>query len=64
MAAIKRFEDLEVWQIARELCRLVKRITSKGAIQKDFTLVNQIKGSSGSAIIKGEKFRNRKTSNV
>jgi hypothetical protein len=45
MATVKRFEDLEVWQIARELCLFVKKVTSKGKFQKDFTLVNQIRDS-------------------
>ncbi|MCK4662343.1 MAG: four helix bundle protein [Bacteroidales bacterium] len=46
MATIKRFEDLEVWQIARNLCRFVYRITSKGKFAKDFALKNQIRNSS------------------
>ena len=50
MATIKRFEDLEVWQIARNLCRFVYRITSKGEFTKDFTSKNQIRNSSGSSM--------------
>ena len=50
MATIKRFEDLEIWQIARELCKFIKRITTKGAIQKDFSLKDQIRRASGSTM--------------
>lgn len=50
MATIKRFEDLEVWQVARELCRFVCKITSKEKFSKDFTLKDQIRSSSGSAM--------------
>jgi len=50
MATVTRFEDLEVWQLARELCKSVKAITSKGDFAKDFTLKNQIQASSGSVM--------------
>lgn len=50
MATIKKFEDLEVWQIARELCRFVFQITSKGLFVKDFELKKQIRESSGSSM--------------
>lgn len=50
MATIKRFEDLEVWQRAREVCRRVKVLTDKERFSKDFTLKDQIKRSSGSTM--------------
>ncbi len=50
MATIKRFEDLEVWQRAREVCRRVKALTDKEKFSKDFTLKDQIKRSSGSTM--------------
>jgi len=50
MATIERFEDLECWQKARELCRYVYELTCKDKFSKDFTLVNQIRGSSGSSM--------------
>lgn len=50
MATVKRFEDLEVWQRAREICKLVSVYTKKQDFSRDFTLRDQIRGSSGSAM--------------
>lgn len=50
MATIKRFEDLEVWQKARELCNLVYPLTLKDSFARDFKLRDQINGSSGSVM--------------
>jgi len=47
---IERFEDLEIWQLARELCKFVYEITEKEPFSKDFTLRNQIRSSSGSTM--------------
>ncbi|HRD80969.1 MAG: four helix bundle protein [Saprospiraceae bacterium] len=46
--AIEKFEDLEVWKLARELCRVVFRVTSKNGFEQDFRLKAQIRASSGS----------------
>jgi four helix bundle protein len=48
MGTIKHFEDLEVWQKARELCKEIYKITLKPSFSKDFELKNQILRSSGS----------------
>lgn len=48
MATIKRFEDLEIWQIARRLCKEVFNLTNKGPFLKDFKFRDQIRSSSGS----------------
>lgn len=40
---IKRFEDLEVWQLARILVREVYEITQKAEFQKDFSLKDQVR---------------------
>ncbi len=48
MATIERFEDLEVWQKARELCKLIYEYTLKVNFSKDFSLRDQIRKSSGS----------------
>ncbi|HZY09747.1 MAG TPA: four helix bundle protein [Bacteroidota bacterium] len=45
---IERFEDLEVWQEARELCKKIKEVTSKNEFAKDFKFRDQIRDSSGS----------------
>ena len=50
MSKIEKFEDLEVWQEARELCRIVFSLTNKEPFCKDFELVRQIKKSSGSVM--------------
>ena len=50
MATIQRFEDLEIWQTAREICRDMNSVTGKKYFSRDFTLVDQIRRSSGSAM--------------
>lgn len=50
MATFKRFEDIIAWQKARELCKIINSFTKKELFSRDFKLVNQIKGSSGSAM--------------
>jgi four helix bundle protein len=46
MAKIERFEDLTSWQKARELNRLVYRISKNAAFAKDFGLRDQIRRAS------------------
>ncbi len=51
MSTVRRFEDLEIWQMARIVCkRIISLIRSSRSFQSDFTLINQIKGSSGSVM--------------
>jgi four helix bundle protein len=50
MATVTRFEDLEIWQLARELHKYVFRITSEAPFCRDFGLRNQIRDSSGSVM--------------
>lgn len=50
MATINRFEDIIAWQKARVLCKIIHDFTLKKPFYKDFKLVSQIKGSSGSAM--------------
>lgn len=50
MATIKQFEDLEIWQNARLICRKVNELTKNEKFRKDFSLVDQIRRSSGSAM--------------
>lgn len=40
---IQRFEDLEVWQLARVLVKEVYKITKKAEFQKDFGLKDQVR---------------------
>jgi len=50
MATIQRFEDLEVWQLARELALDIYNETLNLPFTKDFELVGQIRKASGSAM--------------
>lgn len=50
MSTFSRFEEILAWQKARELCRYIHVLTEKERFSRDFKLVNQIKGSSGSAM--------------
>jgi four helix bundle protein len=47
---IKRFEDLEIWQEARELCKVVYEITSTGPFSKDYKFRDQMRASAGSVM--------------
>jgi four helix bundle protein len=40
---IQRFEDLEAWQIARELTNHIYTITKKESICRDFGFIDQIR---------------------
>jgi len=48
MASVERFEDLEIWKKARELCKMINVYTEYEKFSRDFKLIGQIKGSSGS----------------
>ncbi|MEF9425661.1 MAG: four helix bundle protein [Candidatus Mariimomonas ferrooxydans] len=48
--AVKYFEDLEVWKLAREITRQIYEITKKKAFAKDYGLVDQIRRASVSAM--------------
>lgn len=50
MATFSRFEDIIAWQKVRILCKMINEFTQKEHYSKDFKLINQIKGSSGSAM--------------
>ena len=47
---IERFEDLDIWKEARELCKRVFEITSVGPFHNDFKFRDQIRSSSGSVM--------------
>jgi len=50
MATVKRFEDLEIWQLARQLSIDIFQLTLKEKFSKDFSLKDQIRSSSGSVM--------------
>jgi four helix bundle protein len=45
---ISCFEELEIWQEARELAKYIRSLTRKESFSKDYKLCNQINGSAGS----------------
>jgi four helix bundle protein len=47
---IDKFEDLEIWQEARVLCKYIFVITEKDPFCRDFKLRDQIRASSGSVM--------------
>ena len=47
---VDRFEDLEIWQDARELAKFVFEISSREPFCKDFKFRDQIRASSGSVM--------------
>ena len=51
MATITRFEDLEIWQLARELAlEIFNTYTHAEPFSKDFSLKDQINAASGSVM--------------
>ncbi len=47
---IDRFDQIEAWQLARELTQKVYRLTSKGKFVADFGLKGQIQRASSSSM--------------
>ena len=47
---IEKFEDIEAWQLARELTRRVYRLTRKALFSKDYGLKKQIQDAAGSSM--------------
>ena len=46
MATAKRFEDLEVWQRAKNLTNLIYKYSTDGAFSRDFGLRDQMRRAS------------------
>ena len=47
---IERFEDIEAWQLARELTNKVYKLTKKSSFSRDPGLKNQIQDAAGSSM--------------
>ncbi|MBU1693746.1 MAG: four helix bundle protein [Verrucomicrobia bacterium] len=47
---IRRFEDIEAWQIARELAKQVYVVSAQGSFRRDYSLKDQINRAAGSAM--------------
>src|SRR5512144_65014 len=50
MAMISRFEDIQAWQEARQLVKMIYKLTNLGPFAKDFGLRDQIERASVSAM--------------
>lgn len=50
MSTIKKFEELDIWQLARQLCNKIFVYTEKSKFAKEFGLKRQIRDSSGSVM--------------
>jgi four helix bundle protein len=50
MATIQKFEDMEIWQMARSLCQKIYPLTFADPIAKDFRYKDQVRGSCGSVM--------------
>ncbi|GAA4316246.1 four helix bundle protein [Pontixanthobacter gangjinensis] len=48
MGKIEKFEDLEVWQLARKICISVDKLLNQTPLGKNYALANQMERSSGS----------------
>ena len=48
MSKVQRFEDLSIFQMARDLCKEVYAITKDGEFHKDTRFVQQIHAAAGS----------------
>ncbi|MEG9329196.1 four helix bundle protein [Salinimicrobium catena] len=48
MGKIEKFEDLEVWKLARIICQKVEILFQKTDLGKNYVLRNQMEKSSGS----------------
>jgi len=68
MATIERFEDILVWQKAREITGKIYSITANGEFARDFGLGDQIRRASVSIManiaeaLRGDRTRNSQTS--
>lgn len=50
MATINKFEDLEVWQMARKYADSIYKLTLPEKFSKEYKFKDQIKNSSGSVM--------------
>lgn len=50
MATIKKFEELEIWRLARAFSLKIYNVTADGTFSRDWSLKNQINESTGSVM--------------
>jgi four helix bundle protein len=61
MAIVKKFEDLECWQEARKLVKMIYEFTKKKGFNRDFDLISQLKRSTISIMANIAEGFHRKT---
>ena len=50
MATISRFEEIHAWQSARDVCKKVGKLIDEERFKKNFRLIDQLEGSTGSVM--------------
>ena len=50
MAKIEKFEDLEIWNLSREICNDIEKLFETTSLGKRFSLKDQMDRSSGSTM--------------
>jgi four helix bundle protein len=50
MAGAKSFEELEVWQVSRRLCKEIYEVTNQSDVSKDYGFKDQIRRSAVSIL--------------
>ncbi len=48
MSTVSKFEDLDVWKLSRELNKMIGLLIRDKVFERNFRLIGQIEGSSGS----------------
>jgi four helix bundle protein len=48
MATVNAFEELEVWQLSRDLCKEIGLVIDNGCLKNNFKLIGQVEAASGS----------------
>ncbi len=62
MSTVRRFEDLDAWISARQLCRAVYRVSKNGRLAADYGLAKQIRRAAVSVMSNiAEGFESRTT---
>jgi hypothetical protein len=51
MATVKSFEDLEIWKLARPICKKLAPIIKRLRLAREYRLADQMSSSSGSSWI-------------
>ena len=48
MATFERFEDIEAWQVARDIGKMLHELTQRQPLSREFKLRDQMNGAAGS----------------